>query len=371
MNVETLLYVYLFVCLAMIVFNIITAIILKGNDERIERVSEDFNTNVAVQFERLRKTQFVQQEHKEYLFKKLHRVSNVIAFDKIMEKEYAEDPAIVKEYLIQLENIFVALTDEYCKRNDIEAAYFAYIIKKYHLVALRSYPSVMDAMFELLDESNIYCRENAMQALYTSGNVDYVVKAIKKIDQSDEYFNGKLLADGMLNFNGEKKELGDKIIEKFNEFSSEMKVTLINYLRLSSGNYQEFAYNLLCDEKQYAEIHYACIRYLRRYPYEKAYNKLCTLADSTSIKNWEYAAIASTALDAYPNDYTVTILKRNLYSPNWYIRFNASESLVNLGLTYEQLVDVIDGNDRYASEMLRYRLQKKQKIREREKEKIC
>lgn len=34
MNVETMIYIYLFVCLSMIIFNIITAIIFKRNDKK-------------------------------------------------------------------------------------------------------------------------------------------------------------------------------------------------------------------------------------------------------------------------------------------------------------------------------------------------
>lgn len=39
MRIETLLYVYLFICSGMIVFNIITAIVLKRRDRRTVRAS--------------------------------------------------------------------------------------------------------------------------------------------------------------------------------------------------------------------------------------------------------------------------------------------------------------------------------------------
>ena len=44
-------------------------------------------------------------------------------------------------------------------------------------------------------------------------------------------------------------------------------------------------------------------------------------------------------------------------SPNWYVRYNASASLEAHGLDYEQLLQVIAGEDRYAREMLVYRLE--------------
>ena len=39
LNVESLLYIYLFVCAGMIVFNIVTAILLRKNDRKIAKVS--------------------------------------------------------------------------------------------------------------------------------------------------------------------------------------------------------------------------------------------------------------------------------------------------------------------------------------------
>ena len=102
-------------------------------------------------------------------------------------------------------------------------------------------------------------------------------------------------------------------------------------------------------------MRYACIRYLGRYPYGPAYETLLELAECRNDARWEYAAIASTALCAYPGDETIERLKRNLYSRNWYIRFNASKSLERMGLTYLDLIDVMEGHDRYATEILRYR----------------
>ena len=52
------------------------------------------------------------------------------------------------------------------------------------------------------------------------------------------------------------------------------------------------------------------------------------------------------------------VLKRLLSSRNWYVRLNSAVSLKNLGITYSELSDIIDGNDRYASEIIRYCLQR-------------
>ena len=50
-------------------------------------------------------------------------------------------------------------------------------------------------------------------------------------------------------------------------------------------------------------------------------------------------------------------LLQALRSPNWYVRYNASASLEAHGLQYEDMLAVLHGDDRYAREMLTYRIQ--------------
>ena len=50
-------------------------------------------------------------------------------------------------------------------------------------------------------------------------------------------------------------------------------------------------------------------------------------------------------------------LKRALHSGNWYVRYAASASLEALDVRYEDMIDIVAGNDRYAREMMTYRLE--------------
>lgn len=115
---------------------------------------------------------------------------------------------------------------------------------------------------------------------------------------------------------------------------------------------------------------FACLRYLGRYPYPPAYADLLRYATPSENARWEYAAIASSVLASYPGAETAAVLERNLYHPNWYIRFNASKSLEQLGFGYRDLIDVIEGHDRYASEILRYRFDVRE-LEERKEDAVC
>ena len=75
--------------------------------------------------------------------------------------------------------------------------------------------------------------------------------------------------------------------------------------------------------------------------------------------HWEFSAISASALAGYPGQDVVDALLRAMNSANWYIRSNASASLEAHGLTYEEMFRVLGGDDRYAREMLSYRLEAK------------
>ena len=370
MRVEVMLYIYLFVCVSMIAFNIVTAILFRKSEQRTEKVSRKLRDEVLLQLEAIESDFPVDESHKLFLSRKLRRVGNMIAFDKMLEAEYAKHPQKIQQYLHSLDGVFVSLMAYYAKRDRIEAAYFPYIIKKYGIIAHRSFPSIESGLLDLLNEPSIYCRENAMQALYTTGDVDCIIKALKIIDRSDLFFHQKLLSDGLLNFSDNGTDLDEKIMENFFDFSVEMQVALLNYLRFFGGGYQEFALSLLNNEELNDEIRYSALRYLGKYPFSKAYEPLCALAEERLEQKWEYVAIASTALGGYPCSKTVNILKNNLRSRNWYIRLNSALSLKKLGISYSELSDIIDGNDRYASEIILYCLQRDNTEETEEKEAV-
>lgn len=355
MKVEIMIYVYLAICVGMILFNILSTFVSRRKNKRIVRVSHGFQERICDELKWLEENNCVHNAHKKYLTKKLKYVGNMMAFDMALEEEYTEKPELIQNYLFAISSVFVSLSIGYCKRDAIEAAYFPYLIKKYRILAGRPFDAMIDMLFQLLHEPSIYCRENAMQALYTIGDCSCVVKALKVIDREDKFYHSKLLTDGLLNFEGSGDRLNSALWEAFGEFSTQMQVALLNYFRFSCGNHCEKMLRLMEDQTQDDEIRFSCIRYFGKYHYEPAYEALLRYADSKNDMRWEYSAIASSVLVIYPSEETIEILKANLYHRNWYIRFNASQSLERIGLTYLDLINVLEGNDRYASEILRYR----------------
>lgn len=356
MNVETLIYAYLAICVSMILFNCACIFVAKRRDKALQRHSFGLKVQVLRQFERMEQGLEVDERHKEFLLCKLKKIGNLLAFDEALSKLMEQEPKNLQKYLGAIHSVFIFLTIEYRRKEKMQIAYFAYIIGKYKIVRGMPFDLIMNTMMLLLHEPSLYCRENALQAIYSSGDCECVVNALAIIDQGSSFHHAKLLTDGLLSFAGDHKQLADALWTAFDCFSIANKVAILDYLRFSTNERCEEMLALLSDENQNDEIRFACIRYLGKYHYDPAYPILLQFAENPGHQRWEYAAITATALAQYQSEHTIDVLKSNLYHSNWYIRYNAAQSLESFQLTYTDLIDVFDSNDRYAREILQYQM---------------
>ena len=108
------------------------------------------------------------------------------------------------------------------------------------------------------------------------------------------------------------------------------------------------------------ELRLSAIRYFGRYPDPSARPLLLGFLQDRDPTRWEFSAISASALARYEGQDVVDALLRAMNSSNWYTRSNAAASLEAHGLSYEQMFQVLSGGDRYAREMLEYRLKTKQ-----------
>ena len=235
MKVEILIYAYLTVCAAMIIFNIVCIFVFRKKDKNIEKRSIDFTDSIEEQFSK----DTIDEEHKKFLCKKLKKINHMMAFDETLEKLYEQKPEQVQKYIIKLSSVFVFLTFKYNEKNKIQAAYYPYIIKKYNVFKGAYIGIVIDSLMELVKESNLYCRENALQALYSIGDAQSVINALKLLDRTGGFHHSKMIADGLLSFGGERELLDKKLWQSFNEFSLNLKLPVLDYFRFSSDAHKE------------------------------------------------------------------------------------------------------------------------------------
>lgn len=354
---QILLYGYGIICLSMILFNTVYSFILKRNDVRLERKIKKFEKEALRQIENIRNSEEIDKKHFEYLERKLTHVYNLIAFDKVLKKQYESgDSPELSAYLRSLKPVMLYLAVDYRKRDSLEAAYFLYFIGRYNYCGRMPMDSLQDIVVDYMNKHNLYCRVNALQALYCFGSVDNIVKAIDIQDKSGYFLHEKILQEGLLSYSGDHEQLICRLWDKFESFGEKTQLSVLNYIRYKSGAYLKEMYAIMQDEARGKELRISAIRYFGKYKYEPAKQLLLKFAMEDDPSRWEYAAISVNSLASYEGEDVEDILIKAMHSANWYVRYNAAVSLDAHNLSYENLLEIVGGNDRYAREMLLYRL---------------
>lgn len=366
MKIELMIYVYIAICVSMIIYNVVYVFILSRREKSLASNAQMLEEVILEQIEAMKKGESVSEKHKKFLKKKLDRADGVTAFDKALENIFETEAETAEKYLVDTFSVFEYLTHRYVKKDTLKIAYFPYILHKYRILKHFESERVLPALYELLRSRNVYCRENTLKALYTMQKPEVVISALKIIDKNLSFHHPKLLCDGLMLYKGDKEVLKDRLFDAFDEFSSQMKVNILNYFRFGSVRCDGEMLAILKDEKEYRELRFSAIRYFEKFPLPEARPVLYDLAENEAGRSFEYQVISTSALKSYPGDVTFRILVKNLSSSNWHVRQNAAISCEKLGYTYHDLINVFDGDDRFAREIMRYRLDR----REAEKEAV-
>ncbi len=262
---------------------------------------------------------------------------------------------IFERYLRAVSHEMIDLTSTYCKKNTTLHAFYVFVLKKYRFTFYHCTSELIANLKDLIEYGDSSCAEGVMLAVYTMDNPDRVIEFLELVDSSEKFVHPKIISDGILSYTADKRPLNSRIISHLERFSPEMQVNLLNYLRFTDNSYCAEILKILENESVNDEVRFCCIRYFGKYHYDPAYDLIADFAEFADDRRVEYAVVSLMALRNYPCERTLKILSRHIHHPNWYIRYNATESMKMLGIEYQDLVDVFDGRDRYAREMLQYK----------------
>lgn len=346
---EYILYFYMLSCVAVLLYNV--AYIFY---DKFRRNKKEGNKKRIIE-ELLACIQEEEIDEKR-MVRRLSRLLPMLELEEGVEW-LRQDKNIVPKldhYCKALRPVFLRLTDQYAKKPEEEQAYFSYMVFFLKInEGQESSDGIVEYLLEQVMKKNVYCRENALKALYAIGNPEFICRAWTMMDRNRILHSSKLLSDGLLGFQGNKEKLALILWEGRKEYGSYLLLAVMQFIRFSTASFCNPFLELLRDERQDKELRLEAIRYLRRYPYEPARELLLSYVKYQELVDWEYAAMAALSLSAYPGRDTEYVLKTGLHSRNWYVRKNCARSLVEgLQLSYLQLADVLNGNDRYARESL-------------------
>lgn len=361
MQVENLIFAYILICISMIAFNII-ALFYRRTKVRINTRKKDILEQIILeQMEIIDMNGTIPDSHLEYLLKTLKYTNNLMIFDEALSDMEADK----SKYLQQIRPVFVHITMVFFKKNLVDQAYYAYILKKYRIGADLKFSVMHSYLIHLMSSKSLYCRQNALLALYAYGNAEFIALALQRLDENHMFHHRRLIAEGLMSVQGDKDELIKELISKITSFNPEIQIAVLNYIRQVSSNYCEMFADILNNERENREVRLIAIRYFEKYKYQPIKQKLIEFVENEDILNWEFAAVSAHALHSYPGEDTVRALKKSLHSRNWYVRLNSAKSLVQLDTPYLALSEILTGKDRYAREILQYCLDNSEKIKER------
>ena len=362
MGSEALLYGYTAVCVSMLIFNLLCYLSLNRKGRRMERVSKRLQSQVDRQLARLRWGGTVEHRHLLYLERKLSRAANLTAFDRMLSRRRQSDgenaPELM-EYEQSIRPVILHLAVVYRGKEDLQAAYFAWFLAKHQMNRHMEMNAVQDILVDYMNQDSLYCRVNAFQALCRMGSPQCVADAVSVLDRNQNFFHSKLLTDSLLSFTGSKRALTALLLERFDGFFTQTRLSILNYIRFYSGDYCEWVLPLMNNPEEDKELRLSAIRYFGRYAYPPAKPALLAFAADGDPLYWEYAAVSVSALAAYDGTDTADVLIGAICSPNWYVRSNAAASLTAQGLNGGSLAAAA-GGDQYAQEMIHYQLQLRQ-----------
>lgn len=357
MRVEILIYLYGAVCASMIVFNVIYNLLLRGSEPRMERRCRKMKGQIDRQLDRIKMDQKVEETHMTDLRHSLCRINNLMAFHQALQKNFSNDPELCRKYLRQIRPVMLYTAIVYRKKEYIQAGYFAYVLSCYTTDRQMTVDSLQEIMLDYVKKPNLYCRFNALKALYHFAAPEYIVEAFRIQDDGSVFFHEKLLTEGLLTYWGDHEKLTALLWQAFPSYTVHTRHAILNYIRFRSGNYQNEMYGIMEDPKENKELRLAAIRYFGKYYYEPSRQWLLKFVKDKDSTQWEYATVAAASLAAYPDKETINALKEALHSGNWYVRYAAAQSLEHLQVDYTDVIDIAAGNDRYAREMMLYRLE--------------
>lgn len=355
MGVNFVIYFYMFICVALLVFNLIYIFRGKGRQRRQNLKADLWLQRIEEECRNVERGRACTAAHGRRLEKRLLRVEELIAYQDAMLICFARrGREVPQQYLDANYLAFQALAVEYSKRPAVERAFYAHVMSVYHPNRERGGGRLVEVLMSYLEDSTVFCRENVLQALYAMGQAGAVEQAFTLMSERGWYHHTRLLSDGLSTFSGDKEELAWRLWRRCPLWTESFQVAAIQFATDVSDFFSQEFLSALEQGALPLESRFALLRYFQRHNYPPARELLLSLLAKGEDSGLSIAA--ASALSRYPGEETRQALMEALHSRSWYVRRNAASSLVNLGVTVDDARVLRESGDRYAAEMLEYML---------------
>lgn len=354
-NILVLIYIVIFVIILIIsIFYKINENIYQGY---INKKSLIYTEKAKKEINSL-KNGIASPEHITYLSKQLKKDKNLQSFDLMISNLNKIDKKETNTYIYSITQVFNNIIRKFYHKSVLHQAYFAYLLAKYPINEEIEQKKIRKFLLYLCDSKSIYCRENALLGLIRLGDINTLTEALKNLSINGKITQDKLLTESLINFSGDTNILINELWNNFDAFSNLIKISIINYIRITSDNCCTKMHDLLKKETD-EEIIYACLRYFGKYYYPEALDLILKIGNKAFDEaNWGMVAVISSVLKIYKTPSTIDFLVRAISSPSWSARENASKTII---FVFKDKASRIINRykDKFANDMVRYQIDSK------------
>jgi hypothetical protein len=359
MIVNIILYIYFFICMLILLYTIGYIFYNSYQIKLAENKIIDYQEKIKKEIHSIKDGKELDKKYIKRIKQKLKKPSELVCFQKSLENLEKENES-TQIYIKELEDVIEYLAWSYSKKENMQKAYFAHFFTQFNY-GLWTKENFLYIFISYLDNSSIYVRENVLHAMYASGKEQWIIKIFQLLSDEQWFHHFKLIGDGLMEYPGDKGQLAQSLWRSHDKFSNNIQYGVVMFITQVSDQFKEIFLEEMQKPKTDFELRLSYIRYFRKYWYAPAESVLCHfLLDQTA--EVELRIVSARTLGAYESSQTIYALKNALSDTNWYVRFNASESLVDLKASSEDLKEVFDGEDKYAKEIIQYKMKKRVRV---------
>ena len=235
-------------------------------------------------------------------------------------------------------------------RERYKNSYILYLLSLYKIDTKEAF----EYAFSLLDDKSLYARNNALRVIQNSKDETDIMKALNTINETEHYFNNKIIIDFITEFSGDKSAFHTLLIKNFEGFDTDMKKIFIEYftnIGEEDSKVSGHMFNIL-KNSEILELVIAATKYFGEVINTEAKKLILKNLDS---EFWELRAVSGKVIEYYKDEVIVERLEAKLTDSNWYVRYNSALSLINItnGKERDRMLKISDG---FAREIYIYAL---------------
>lgn len=356
---SSMIFLYMFICSALVVFEFFWLVYVAAkntinhrNENKIYKIMYDYCKAASKN-----KSMHLSKKDKTELKKALCSSHKVLPFAAAYNKMSTKYPKSTSVLMNELADLALPATNKMCKiKNSITKTYVIKLLCECAAIDNENCDrQIIANLFSMLKDKSMFCRVNALVAISTFGKAEDVVHAVGLLANGKYYVHPKMLTEAMGAFRGNHTVLSLMLCRDFDKFSEKYRIAILEYFTDCSPEIGEFVVDYL---KGGYSIDVVCstLRYFKKYPFDGAFDLIAEFVTNEDDYPWEIVTVATRALSSYDNERVKGILKGALKSRNWYTRRNAAGGLVKIGMNIKETADILHGDDRYASEILKYNI---------------